>query len=191
MKRFAYVLLLAAAAAPAQPVNRAEVQAQRKSVEQQFAREEAECRQRFAVSACLESLRLRRREALAPIVAREHELAADERRERAQAQARRVQERELAASAPEEGRPRDRLQPGVPAPPASHPVRARQPEQAAQAVREAERRAQAEAARRREQARERDVRQQQRVEAHEERERRRNKPPAAPLPIPGASAASR
>ncbi|RTL34431.1 MAG: hypothetical protein EKK53_26280 [Burkholderiales bacterium] len=194
MKRPALCLFLASSAlAVAQPATRSEVQAQRAAIEQRFLREQAECQQRFAVSACLEDLQQRRREALGPIVAREHELAAEERRERAAAQAQRVKEREQAA-AQDEGQHRERVVPAAPAAPAPHPVRARSPEQAAQAQRAAEQRAAADAEKRREQAREREIRQQQRIAEHEAREKRRTKPPAAPLPLPGvtpASAASR
>ena len=193
MKRHVTCLLLAGSlTALAQPATRSEVQAQRAAIEQRFAREQAECERRFVVSACLEDLQQRRREALAPLVAREHELAAEERRERAAAQAQRVKEREQAA-AQDEGQRRERLVP-APAVPASHPVRARSPEQAVQAQRLAEQKAEEEAAKRREQARERELRQQQRIAEHAERQKRRTKPPAAPLPLPGAaptSAASR
>ena len=194
MKRFVISALLASSAtAFAQPATRSEVQAQRAAIEQQFAREQAECQQRFAVSACLEDLQQRRRDALSPIVAREHELAAQERRERAAAQAQRVKEREEAAAQDEVPR-RERLVPATPAAPASHPVRARSPEAAAQAQRQAEQKAAEAAARRREQAREREMRQQERIAEHEARQKRRTKPPAAPLPLPAAlpdSAASR
>lgn len=190
MKRISLcVLLLASGACGAQPATRAEVQAQRSAIDRQFVREKAECEQRFAVSACLEEARQRQRAALAPLVAREHELAAEERKARAAAQAQRVKEREQAASQ-DDGQRRERLVPAAPAVPASHPARPRSPEQAAQQQRQAEQKAQAEAARRREQARERELRQQQRIAEHEAREKRRTKPPAAPLPLPGASAAS-
>ncbi|MCF8204617.1 MAG: hypothetical protein K9J82_06060, partial [Methylotenera sp.] len=65
--------MLLAPAALSAPATRAEVAAQRAAIEQQFAREKAACEQRFAISACLEDLRQRQREALAPVVAREHE----------------------------------------------------------------------------------------------------------------------
>jgi colicin import membrane protein len=194
MKRHVLALLLAGSATVlAQPATRAEVQAQRAAIEQRFAREQAECEQRFVVSTCTEALRQRRREALAPLVAREHELAAEERRGRAAAQAQRVQERGQAA-VQEEGQHRERLVPAAPVTPASHPPRARSPEEATRAQRQAALGAESEAAKRREQARERAQRQRERITEHEARQQRRSKPPAAPLPMPGvapASAASR
>lgn len=125
------------------------------------------------------------------MVAREHELAAQERRDRAAAQAQRVKEREQAASA-EAGQRPERLVPSAPMPAASHPARtrARSPEQAVKAQREAERQAEAEAAHRRAQAQERLARQQQRVAEHEAKQKNRLRPPAAPLPVPGVPAAS-
>lgn len=184
-------LLLAATAAFAQPATRAEVAAQRAALEQGFAREKAECEQRFGVSACLEELRQRRHDALAPLVKREHELAAEERRVRAAAQTQRVHEREVAASQ-DEGQRRERVVAAPPATPpatpASHAPRARTPEDAARAQRDAAQKAEAEAAKRRAQAEERQRRQQERVLEHEAQQKRRMKPPAAPLPLPGASA---
>lgn len=188
------ILLLVAAAAAAQPATRAEVAAQRVAIEQKFARDKAECEQRFSVAACLDDLRQRRNLALAPLIRREHELATEERRERAAAQTLRVREREQAA-AQDEGQRRERV---VMAPraaassvPASHPSRARSPDEAEQARRQTVKKAEVEAARRREQASERELRQQQRSAEHEAKEKRRTKPLAAPLPLPGASAASR
>lgn len=184
------ILALASGASWAQPATRAEVQAQRAAIERQFAREKAECNQRFAISACVEELAQRQRAALAPLIAREHELAAEERQARAAAQAQRVKEREQAASQ-DDGHRGERLVPASPAVPASHPLRTRDPAQAALQQHQAEQKAQAEAAHRREQARERELQQRQRIADHEAREKRRTKPPAAPLPLPGASAASR
>lgn len=81
------LLALAAAAASSpplsQPPTRAEVAAQRAAIEQRYAQEQEACGQRFAVASCLDDLRQRRHEALAPLVKREHELAAEERRDRA------------------------------------------------------------------------------------------------------------
>ncbi len=191
MKSSALILLLVATAAWAQPATRAEVAAQRTAIEQRFAREQAECEQRFSVAACLDDLRQRRHDALVPLVRREHELAAEERHQRAEAQAQRVRERELAA-AQDEGQRRERVVPAhASSTPASQPVRARSPEQAAQARQQAEQKADAESARRRERARERELRQQQRLATHAAKEKNRIKPLAAPLPLPGASAASK
>jgi colicin import membrane protein len=77
--------------------------------------------------------------------------------------------------------------PAMPASAAPHPVRARTPEQAEQARREAEAQAANEAAQRRDKARERQLRRDQRIAEHEAREKSRLKPPAAPLPLPPAS----
>lgn len=188
--------LLAAAAASAplgQPATRAEVATQRAAIEQQFVREKAECEQRFAVSPCLEDMRKRRQAALAPLIRHEQELAAEERRARAAAQAQRVKDRELAA-AQEQGQRQQRLlalpPPAAPAQPASHPSRARNPEMVERERQRAVSQAGAEAAKRRERTEERQQRMQQRIAEHEAKEKARTKPRAAPLPLPGASAAS-
>jgi hypothetical protein len=189
------LLAAAAASAPPPPATRAEVAAQRVAVEQRFARESADCEQRFAVSPCLEDLRKRRQEALAPLIRHEHRLAAEERLARAAAQTQRVKERELAA-VQEQGQRGQRLvaQP-TPAPPASSAspsTRARDPEVAERERRQAVLKAEAEAAQRRERAQERERRMRQRIAENEARQKSRGQP-AAPLPLPaplaGASGA--
>ncbi|CAM3871626.1 DUF1090 domain-containing protein [Roseateles saccharophilus] len=180
-------------AAVAQPATRAEVATQRAAIEQRFARETQACEQQFAVASCLEEVRVRRHAALEPLVRREHELAADERRARAAAQALRVRERDVTA-AQDEGQRRERIvaapPPSVPATPASHAPRALGADEAARQQQQAQARAAAGAARRREQLQEREERQRQRVAEHEVREKRKTRPAAALLPLPGASGAS-
>lgn len=186
------LLTLITAAAASAPATRAELAAQRAAIEQRFDREKAECEQRFIVTPCLEAVRQQRQSALAPLISREHELAAEERRARAAAQVERVRERELAASQ-EAGQRQQRAQaalPLQPATPASHAVRARSAEEAERQQHLAETQAEAEAARRRAQAQERRDRMQERLAEHAAREKRRLKPAAPPLPLPGASAAS-
>ena len=194
MRLHPLILAGIACAAAAQPATRAEVATQRVAIEQRFVREKAECEQRFAVSTCLDEVRRRRQDALAPLVKREHELAAEERRARAAAQAQRVRERELAA-AQDEGHKRERLLMAPPSAAASAPAarvpKARNPQAAEQARLAAEHKAGAEAAKRREQAEVRRQRQQQRMAEHEAKMKSRTKPAAAPLPLPGASAASK
>ena len=186
------ILLAAAASAPlSEPATRAEVTAQRAAVEQRFAREKLECEQRFAVSPCLEDLRKRRQDALAPLVRREQEFITEERQARAVAQAQRVKERQLAAAQDEvERRERSGAAAAPTQPRAPHAVKSRSPEQAERERRQAIGKADAEAATRRERALERQQRAQQRIAEHEARQKSRTKPPAAPLPLPGASAAS-
>ncbi|GMV47273.1 MAG: hypothetical protein AMXMBFR66_26710 [Pseudomonadota bacterium] len=97
---------------------RAALAQQREQHEAGFAAEESACRRRFAVNACLEAVRQRRREALAPLRERELALAEAERRERAAEHLRALHERQQASTAR--------------APPAAAPVRrARAPAAAA------------------------------------------------------------
>jgi hypothetical protein len=187
------LMLLAAAAASAPqmlPPTRTEVAAQRAAIEQRFAKEQEACQKQFAVSSCVEDVRQRRHAALVPLVRREHELAAEERRARASAQTQRVHEREQAAAQDDSPR-RERVIPSPHATSAARAPKALSPEEAARQRQQSENQAEGEAAKRREQRQEREERQQQRVAEHEERLKRKTKPPAAPLPVPGASAASR
>ena len=183
-------MLVVATAAAAQPAMRAEVAAQRAAIEHQYQQDKVVCEQRFAVAACLDALRQHRREALAPLVRRENEWAAEERRERAADQARRVREREQAAAAELGGQRERATEAAAPVPPTSHPVRARNAEQVDGARQQADQAAKAEAARRRSQAAERTLRQQQRLADHEASERQRVKPAASPLPMPAVLPAS-
>lgn len=93
------MLLLQAAASLATPAERQQIAAERRNIERDFAAQEQACRQRFAVTGCVEDASARRRQALAPW--REKELAldaADRRRRAAQRQAA-IQARLQAASA--------------------------------------------------------------------------------------------
>jgi hypothetical protein len=64
---------------------RARLAAQREAIAARFAAEERECRERFAVTRCLDDARVGRREALAPLRQRELEIGDAERRARAEA----------------------------------------------------------------------------------------------------------
>ena len=68
-----------ACAAAADDGERASIAAERQLLVERYAREERECLQRFAVSACLDDVRSRRRAALAPLRARELQLDDAER----------------------------------------------------------------------------------------------------------------
>ncbi|MGM9481217.1 hypothetical protein ACS5PN_08495 [Roseateles sp. NT4] len=188
------ILALVATAAAAQPATRAEVAAQRAAIEQRFAQEKLDCQSRFSVASCLDDVRQRRHDAMAPLVKREHELAAEERSERASAQTQRVRERELAA-AQDEGQKRERLltasPPASSVSPAARTPKALSPEAAEHNRLKAAQKADAEAAKRREQAEARQLHQQRVQAEHEARQKSRTKPAAAPLPLPGASAASK
>jgi colicin import membrane protein len=64
---------------------RARLAAQREAIAARFAADERECRERFAVTRCLDDARVGRREALAPLRQRELEIGDAERRARAEA----------------------------------------------------------------------------------------------------------
>ena len=187
------ILAFAASAAVAQPATRSEVATQRAAIEQRFERERLACEQHFSVSSCQDDVRRRRHDALAPLVKREHELAAEERRERSAAQTQRVKERELGA-AQDEGQKRERLLTAAPPAPAASAAdrtpKALSPEAAERIRLKATQKADTEAARRREQAEARQQRQHQLVVEHEAKLKSRTKPAAPPQPLPKAAAAS-
>ena len=77
------LLLWLQAARPADDAERARLAAERQALLDGFAQEELACQQRFFVNACVEDVSRRRREALAPLRARELELDDAERQRRA------------------------------------------------------------------------------------------------------------
>jgi len=95
------MLCLASLAARAEPANeRARLEAERQAIAQRFSQEEQACRQRFAITGCLEDVRVRRREALAPVRERELNLADLERQQRAAARRLQVAAKMQAAAGP-------------------------------------------------------------------------------------------
>jgi hypothetical protein len=194
---FAAALTLAGVTALAQPTaasgagSRADVNAQRSALEAGFEREKAECHQRFAVSDCLEDLRLRRHEALAPLVRRSNELSAQERHQRAIDQRARVQERELSVVQDESQR-RKRMRASAAAASASAPAsasnapsRPRVPDDVEQARAATEQRATLQAARVRAEREQREAQAKaQRQQQQERLKRQEGKPVAQPLPAP-------
>lgn len=77
--------------------DRAAIARERHRLQGAFDAEEAACRVRFAVNDCTESVRQRRRDALAPLRERELALAEAERRERAAERRRSIRARQEAA----------------------------------------------------------------------------------------------
>lgn len=181
----ALVLLAGHAAQGAErSAERAQVAAERQRLEAQYSAEEARCRERFAVSSCVDEVRKRRRQALAGV--RQRELALDdaERRQRAAERQEAVarKQAELAARpVPAEG---PRHAPVGPTPGASGvPHEPRTPRTDADA-REAQRRAQASQQRREESQAQRD-----RIAARQAQRASHGKA-VQPLPMPPEVAAS-
>jgi colicin import membrane protein len=75
---------------------RERITAQRKSIEDNFATEQAACYQRFAVNDCLQDSRVRRRDALADLRRQEISLNDAERKQRGAQQTRKVEEKTSA-----------------------------------------------------------------------------------------------
>ena len=132
---------------------RKRIATERAIVEQRFQAQQAECAQRFAVNACLDSALQARREALSPLRQQELLLADAERRQRAAERARAIErnrvEADARALAPMPTASSVRVRPG--SAPASSPRRERAASAARQESERAEQRA-AEAARRRQDA---------------------------------------
>ena len=77
---------------------RAGLAAQRQAISQVFDQEEQACRQRFAANDCANDVRARRRDALAPVRARELRLADQERQQRAAERRRTLADKKHAAA---------------------------------------------------------------------------------------------
>jgi len=179
-----FLLLFASACAAAE---RGDFTAERKRLQAAFAAEERQCHQRFAVTACVDDVRQRRRAALA--APRAQELAADDAERLQRAQAR----REAVARKQKEAAERP-----VVAPPPPRDVRLPPPGPLAQ-PRAHEPRPDDDAARRAAVSRERREKiaaSQDRIVTRQVERASRHKKPSEPLPIPepvppAASAARR
>lgn len=102
LQALAWVLLAGAPALTlAADDERARLAQQRRQLGEAFAAEERSCAQRFAVTACVDEVRQRRREALAPVRERELQLDDAERQQRAAERRAAIEaKRAAAASAP-------------------------------------------------------------------------------------------
>lgn len=174
-----------------QAAQRAQLARERREVDQRFAREREECARRFAVTACVEQARREQRSARERLDAQLTALDEAQRRQRA-AQAkervdRRIRERDARLAAPPgetEARP-ERSATGASAAPHRMPDQERRPaarrgvDPAARALQE-------------QRALERSAEREREALKHREAVERRNagRRPAAPLPLPSASAAS-
>lgn len=182
---FALVLLVPQTLLAAES-ERDRITEQRKAMAERFAAEEKACVSRFAVTACVDDVRSRRREALAPLRARELTLDEADRQQRARVRREAIAARQaqVASRPPAPALTEARVrQPALPSSSAARTPKAQDDGQAraADAARRASevrsRQAEASAA-------------QQRVERRlAEREAQGKKP--MPLPVPGAASAAR
>jgi hypothetical protein len=164
---------------------RARIDAERRAIEGRFAAEEAACRERFVVTACVEDTRVRRRQALAG--PRHQELLLDDaaRKRRAQARLEAVEARRAAAAALPPSTPLPDAVRRNAAPPAPAAARAPRPVNEAAEAAAAARRASAAAKRREELAID-----QARIESRQAQREAAGKK-AAPLPLPASAVAPR
>ncbi|MDZ7590980.1 MAG: hypothetical protein U5L05_09870 [Rubrivivax sp.] len=177
------------AARPADDAERTRLAAERQALLDRFAQEELACQQRFFVNACVEDVSRRRREALAPLRARELELDDAERLQRAA-------ERRAAIDAKQREqatRPAPAVAPALPPRPPAEPASVL-PASPASVSQQSSAEAQARAAQAAERARA-SQRRREETEAALERVRRRLAEreaagkSAAPLPVPKAASA--
>lgn len=165
---------------------RTRIAAERQALLERFAQEERECQQRFAVTACLDDVRSRRRAALAPLRARELQLDDAERQQRAADRRVAIEAKQKAQAArpPPTPAPEVRLRPPPPVPASSAAAasapRHKTDDAQARAAQAAER---AQAAQRRREAAEAD---RQRIERRLA-EREAAGKVAAPLPVPSSA----
>ena len=168
---------------------RSSIQADRQRLEAQFDAEQATCRERFVVTACVDDVRLRRRAALAVPRARELALDDSERQSRAQARRQAVREKQLRAAEASARAPvvaASVVQRPARAAPASV-ARAASAAPAHDAAAEAARHVEASQGRR-----ERATKTQQRIDGRQaERARKGQVPAPLPLPLPGGASAAR
>lgn len=163
--------------------DRGEIVAERKRLEAAFAAEEAGCRARFTVTACVDDVRQRRRAALAGPRAQELALDDAERIQKAQSRREAVARKQKEAAERPVVAPEPQREVRLPPPPAplSEP-RVHATPSGDDAARRAE------AARER---REKIAASQDRIVTRQVERASRVKKPAAPLPVPPASAPRR
>jgi len=191
-----FVLLgfVAGASAAGADAERTQLAARRAGVERAYEAERAACATRFAVTACTDAARLRRRDALAALQARESRLEAEERRQRAAERQRQIDAKLDAARAGAASQPASTapVEAAAARRAASASAGAPAPDSARRAAPRAARAASGASA---EQARVQYERRQQEAQAHrrevEQRNLRRQQAGkrAAPLPVPASTPA--
>lgn len=185
---YSVALVLAACASVATAVERsaehAELAAQRQRLEAGFAAEEAQCRERFTVTTCVDDVRKRKREALAAVRSRELVLDDAERRQRAAERRQAVARKQAELASRPAPADSTRHAPPGPTAGASGVPRTPRPPQGDAEAQEARRRADASRERRAKAEAQRD-----RI-ATRQADRARNGKAAQPLPLPPEVAAS-
>jgi len=176
-------LFCAAAWAQAAPADRGAITAERQRLQAAFAAEEAQCRQRFAVTACMDDVRKRRRAALAGPRAQELGLDDAERLQRARARREAVARKQKEAAERPVVAPEPQREVRLPPP----PVAVTEPRvHESPASEDAARRAAASLERR-----EKIAASQDRIATRQIEHVSRNKKQSAPLPVPAAASAAR
>jgi len=157
---------------------------QREAIEAEHAQREKACHQQFVVNSCLEKARVDRQKALQTVRTQELVIEDAERRERAQAQAERLEKKAQAA---QERNSKKAVEPKpAKAPRAAPPPKAAKPPapKASAAERSANEKQEREAF----EARQREIKAHREAVEKRNAERAKRKPPPQPLPIPASAA---
>jgi colicin import membrane protein len=195
MLRCAALCLLAlpvrAADLPAEEAQRRErLGAERTAAQARYDAAVRECEGAFAITGCVERARAERRVAFDRITKEEAMLDDAQRRRRAEERRQRIAQKQQAAAArAAASAPNMRLRaPRQVAPPASAPRPSHRAEPRSPAAEAAEAAAAKQRAAQAQRRRERAAAHEEAVRLRNEKERAEGKPPAAPLPVPPASA---
>ena len=174
--------LLCTSARPQAAPDRGEITAERQRLQSAYAAEEAQCRERFAVTACVDDVRKRRRAALAGPRAQELALDDVERLQRAQARREAVGRKQKQAAERPVVAPEPQREVRLPPPAAVVEPRVHEAPSADEAARRAA------ASRER---RDKIAASQDRIVTRQVDRVSRNKKVSAPLPVPAAASAAR
>jgi hypothetical protein len=169
---------------------RARLAAERAAVQARYDAAVRECQKAFAVTGCIDAAKVQRRGAIDRITREEATLDDAQRRRRAEERRARIAQKQQAAAARAAASAPDvRLRaPRQMAPPASAPRPSRRAEPRSSQEEAAEAAAAKERAERARRRRERAAAHEEAVRRRNEQERAEGKVPAAPLPVPKASA---
>ena len=182
-RRFAWLLLLLCGLAQADDsAEKERLKKERAAVEAEHKQREQACHQQFAVNACLEKARVDRQKALQTVRTQELAIEDAERRDRAQAQAERLNKKAQAA---QERNSNKAVEPRQAKPPRSAPAKAAKPpsSKASASDRSAHEKEQREAF----EARQREIKAHREEVEKRNAERVKRKTPH-PLPVPASAA---
>jgi colicin import membrane protein len=184
-KRLALLLLLLCGLVHADDsAEKERLKKQREAIEAEHAQREQACHQQFVVNSCLEKARIDRQQALQTVRTQELAIEDAERRERAQAQAERLEKKAQAA---QERNSKKAVEPKPAKAPSAAP-RAKEPKPSAPNASAADRSANEKQEREAFDARQREIKAHREAVEKRNAERAKRKPPPQPLSVPASAA---